>query len=654
MARGGFRMDPSVTKQKLKPGTIKRIAGYARPYRVQLTIYLFATALDAAITVVNPLLLRELINRGIIGRDQGVIIGVALTVVGVTLFDALLGVINRYFSARIGEGLIYDLRTQVFDHVQQQPLAFFTRAQTGSLVSRLDGVVVGAQQAIVGVLSSVLSNVLTLVVVLITLFYLSWMVSLLGLALIPLFILPARLLGRRLQRLARESMQLNAEMGSTMNERFNVAGAMLAKLYGRPREESELFAAKAFKVREIGITRDMYGSVFMIAMTLLTGLFTAVVYGVGGSLVVNGAFEFGTLVAIAQLLGRVYGPIGSLSNVQVQVMTALVSFDRVFEVLDLEPLIKEKPDAVTLTARDAAGTAPSIAFDEVSFRYPTAAEVSLASLESIALKTPERIDAAAGVLHDISFTAPAGKLTALVGPSGAGKTTITQLVARMYDPNDGAVRIGGHDIRDITLESLHDVVGVVTQDAHLFHDTIRANLLFARPGATEAELVEACKAAQIWDLVSVLPDGLDTIVGDRGYRLSGGEKQRVALARLLLKAPSVVVLDEATAHLDSESEFAVQQALSVAMQGRTSLVIAHRLSTVREADQILVIEAGQVVETGTHEELLEAGGLYADLYLTQFKHQEKREELSVQAEDSGFPGNEMPFGGWRGRRAGYL
>ncbi|HXT92712.1 MAG TPA: ABC transporter ATP-binding protein [Trebonia sp.] len=647
-------MDPSVTKQKLKPGTIKRIAGYARPYRVQLTIYLFATALDAAITVANPLLLRELINRGIIGRDQGVIIGVALTVVGVTLFDALLGVINRYFSARIGEGLIYDLRTQVFDHVQQQPLAFFTRAQTGSLVSRLDGDVVGAQQAIVGVLSSVLSNVLTLVVVLITLFYLSWMVSLLGLALIPLFILPARLLGRRLQRLARESMQLNAEMGSTMNERFNVAGAMLAKLYGRPREESELFAAKAFKVREIGITRDMYGSVFMIAMTLLTGLFTAVVYGVGGSLVVNGAFEFGTLVAIAQLLGRVYGPIGSLSNVQVQVMTALVSFDRVFEVLDLEPLIKEKPDAVTLTARDAAGTAPSIAFDEVSFRYPTAAEVSLASLESIALKTPERIDAAAGVLHDISFTAPAGKLTALVGPSGAGKTTITQLVARMYDPNDGAVRIGGHDIRDITLESLHDVVGVVTQDAHLFHDTIRANLLFARPGATEAELVEACKAAQIWDLVSVLPDGLDTIVGDRGYRLSGGEKQRVALARLLLKAPSVVVLDEATAHLDSESEFAVQQALSVAMQGRTSLVIAHRLSTVREADQILVIEAGQVVETGTHEELLEAGGLYADLYLTQFKHQEKREELSVQAEDSGFPGNEMPFGGWRGRRAGYL
>jgi ATP-binding cassette, subfamily B, bacterial len=623
MARG-FRMDPSVTKQKLKPGTIRRIAGYARPYRVQLSIYLFATALDAVITVVNPLLLRRLIDQGIIARDPAVVIGVAVTVAGVTVFDALLGVVNRYFSSRIGESLIYDLRTQVFDHVQRQPLAFFTRAQTGSLVSRLDGDVVGAQQAIVGVLSSVLSNVLSLIAILITLFYLSWVVSLIGLVLIPLFLFPARRLGRRLQRLSRESMQLNAQMGSTMTERFNVAGAMLAKLYGRPREESALFAANALKVREIGVTRDMYGSVFMIAITLLTGLFTAVVYGVGGSLVVHGAFEFGTLVALAQLLTRVYGPIGSLSNVQIQVMTALVSFDRVFEVLDLEPLIKEKPDAAVLTPRDASGSAPSIEFDRVSFRYPTASEVSLASLESIALKQPERSDVAAGVLHEVSFSAPAGRLTALVGPSGAGKTTITQLVSRMYDPNDGAVLIGGHDIRDVTLDSLHHVVGVVTQDAHLFHDTIRANLLYARPSATERELVEACLAAQIWDLVEVLPDGLDTIVGDRGYRLSGGEKQRVALARLLLKAPSIVVLDEATAHLDSESEAAVQQALSVALAGRTSLVIAHRLSTVREADQILVIESGQVAETGTHEELLAAGGLYAELYITQFKGQEER------------------------------
>jgi ATP-binding cassette, subfamily B, bacterial len=655
MAARGFRMDPSVTKQKLKPGTIRRVAGYARPYRLQLSIYLIATAIDAVITVVNPLLLRELIDNGIIGKDQGVILVVALTVVGVTLFDAFLGVVNRYFSSRIGESLIYDLRTQVFNHVQRQPLAFFTRAQTGSLVSRLDGDVVGAQQAIVGVLSSVLSNVLSLVVILITLFYLSWVVSLVGLVLIPLFILPARLLGRRLQRLSRESMQLNAEMGSTMTERFNVAGAMLAKLYGRPREESELFAAKAYKVREIGVTRDMYGSVFMIAITLLTGLFTAAVYGVGGTLVVRGAFEFGTLVALAQLLTRVYGPIGQLSNVQIQVMTALVSFDRVFEVLDLEPLIKEKPDATVLSARDAAGTAPAIAFDRVSFRYPTKDEVSLASLESIALKQPERTDAAAGVLHDISFTAPAGQLTALVGPSGAGKTTITQLVSRMYDPNDGAVLIGGTDIRDVTLDSLHDVVGVVTQDAHLFHDTIRANLLYARPSATEAELVEACRAAQIWDLVSVLPDGLDTIVGDRGYRLSGGEKQRIALARLLLKAPSIVVLDEATAHLDSESELAVQQALSVALQGRTSLVIAHRLSTVREADQILVIESGQVAETGTHEELLAAGGLYADLYMTQFKHQESKEaeyrEYAERGRDSAETAPTAFFNGG-GRRGG--
>jgi ATP-binding cassette subfamily B protein len=630
MIARGMRMDPSITRQKLKPGTVRRVARYARPYRVQLAVYLFCTALDACITVVNPLLLRELIDHGIIARDQFVVLVVALSVAGVALFDALLGVVNRYFSSRLGESVIYDLRTQVFDHVQRQPLAFFTRAQTGSLVSRLDGDVVGAQQAIVGVLSSVLSNVLSAAVILVTMFYLSWQVSLGALLLIPLFMVPVRLVGRRLQRLSRESMQLNAEMGSTMNERFNVAGAMLAKLYGRPREESALFASKARKVRQIGITRDMYGSFLIIGITMLTALFTAVIYGVGGSLVIDGAFQFGTLVALAQLIARVYGPIGQLSNVQVQVMTALVSFDRVFEVLDLEPLIKEKPGAVALASRDATGTAPSIAFDRVSFRYPTAAEVSLASLESIALKQPERTDAAAGVLHDVSFTAPAGKLTALVGPSGAGKTTITQLVSRMYDPNDGAVLIGGHDIRDVTLDSLHEVVGVVTQDAHLFHDTIRANLLYARPSASEAELAQACRAAQIWDLVSVLPDGLDTIVGDRGYRLSGGEKQRIALARLLLKAPSVVVLDEATAHLDSESELAVQQALSVVLRGRTSLVIAHRLSTVLEADQILVIESGQVAETGTHAELLAAGGLYADLYRTQFKHQENRERMPAE------------------------
>jgi len=625
----GFRMDPSVTKQKIKPGTIRRIAGYARPYRGLLVAFLLGTALDAVITVVNPLLLREVIDHGILARDETVIVVVALTVVVVALFDVFLGFVNRQMSARIGEGLIYDLRTQVFSHVQRQPIAFFTRAQTGSLVSRLDGDVVGAQSAIVGTLSSILANALALIVLLVTMFYLSWLVSLITLLIVPLFIVPGRVVGRRMQRLTRESMQLNAEMGSMMTERFNVAGAMLVKLFGRPRDESRVFAGNAVKVRDIGITQAMYGQVFPIMLGLLAAVVTALVYGVGGSLVVNGTFEIGTLVALSQLITRVYGPIASLSNVQVQVMTALVSFDRVFEVLDLEPLINEKPDAVTLprlTAADQPGaqeTAPDIRFDHVFFRYPTASEVSLASLESIALKVPERADAGAGVLRDVSFTAPPGQLTALVGPSGAGKTTITQLVSRMYDPNDGAILIGGLDLRDVTLESLHDVVGVVTQDAHLFHDTVRANLLYARPSATEAELVEACEAAQIWDLISVMPDGLDTIVGDRGYRLSGGEKQRVALARLLLKAPSVVVLDEATAHLDSESEAAVQRALKIALTGRTSLVIAHRLSTIREADQILVIDGGQVVESGPHEELLAQGGLYAELYHTQFAGQDR-------------------------------
>ncbi|HTU73089.1 MAG TPA: ABC transporter ATP-binding protein [Trebonia sp.] len=622
-------MDPSVTKQKIKPGTIRRIAGYARPYRGLLVAFLLGTALDAVITVVNPLLLREVIDHGILARDETVIVVVALTVVVVALFDVFLGFVNRQMSARIGEGLIYDLRTQVFSHVQRQPIAFFTRAQTGSLVSRLDGDVVGAQSAIVGTLSSILANALALIVLLVTMFYLSWLVSLITLLIVPLFIVPGRVVGRRMQRLTRESMQLNAEMGSMMTERFNVAGAMLVKLFGRPRDESRVFAGNAVKVRDIGITQAMYGQVFPIMLGLLAAVVTALVYGVGGSLVVNGTFEIGTLVALSQLITRVYGPIASLSNVQVQVMTALVSFDRVFEVLDLEPLINEKPDAVTLprlTAADQPGaqeTAPDIRFDHVFFRYPTASEVSLASLESIALKVPERADAGAGVLRDVSFTAPPGQLTALVGPSGAGKTTITQLVSRMYDPNDGAILIGGLDLRDVTLESLHDVVGVVTQDAHLFHDTVRANLLYARPSATEAELVEACEAAQIWDLISVMPDGLDTIVGDRGYRLSGGEKQRVALARLLLKAPSVVVLDEATAHLDSESEAAVQRALKIALTGRTSLVIAHRLSTIREADQILVIDGGQVVESGPHEELLAQGGLYAELYHTQFAGQDR-------------------------------
>jgi ATP-binding cassette, subfamily B, bacterial len=628
-AMRGFSRDPSVTKQRLKPGTVRRIAGYARPYRWDLLVFLLAAALDAVVTVSYPILLGVIIDKGIIPKHVDVVLRLAGVVVALAIFDGLLTIVSRYFTARVGEGLIYDLRTEVFSHVQQQPIAFFTRAQTGSLVSRLNSDVIGAQTALTSTLSSVVSSVLQLILVLIAMFYYSWLVTVIALVLLPMFLIPARLVGRKLQRLTREGMQLDAAMGSTMTERFNVAGAMLVKLFGKPNHESEVFAGRAARVRDIGVTQTMYGSTLFIALTLLASLATAVVYGVGGTLVIQGAFQVGALVALAGLLQRLYGPITSLSNVQVNVMSALVSFDRVFEVLDLKPLIEDRPDAVPLVvAGQANGSGPAaappadIVFDHVSFRYPAASEVSLASLESIALPVPERADASLGVLHDVSFTAPARQLTALVGPSGAGKTTITNLVSRLYDPDQGTVRIGGSDIRDVTQDSLHDVVGVVTQDAHLFHDTIRANLAYARPGATEQELIDACRAAQIWDLISVLPDGLDTIVGDRGYRLSGGEKQRVALARLLLKAPAVVVLDEATAHLDSESEAAVQRALATALAGRTSLVIAHRLSTIREADQILVIDEGQVVERGRHEELLAAGGLYAELYRTQFARQE--------------------------------
>jgi ATP-binding cassette subfamily B protein len=635
MMRAFRNQDASITQQKLKPDTVRRILAYVRPHRLHLAVFLLATSLDAVITVVNPLLLRRIIDQGILPHDEAIVIGLAVAVAGVAVFDAFLGFAVRWFSARIGQDVVYDLRTQVFSHVQQQPIAFFTRAQTGALVSRLNTDVIGAQQAITVTLSSVVGNVLSLVVILITMFYLSWLVSLIALVLIPLFLLPARMVGRKLQRLTRESMQLDAAMGTMMTERFNVAGAMLVKLFGRPREESELFADRAAQVRDIGVVTAMYGQTLVIVLTLLAALATAVVYGVGGSLVIRGAFQLGTLVALSTLLMRVYAPIGQLTNVQVQVMTALVSFDRVFEVLDLKPLVAERPGAVALPrTAGRGGAAPDIEFEGVGFRYPAAKDVALASLEAIMRRRgiPERVDASAGVLYDVSFRVPTGTLTALVGPSGAGKTTTTHLVSRLYDPDQGCVRIGGCDLRDVTLESLHAVVGVVTQDAHMFHDTIRANLSYARPDAAEDELIEACRAAQIWDLISVLPDGLDTIVGDRGYRMSGGEKQRISVARLLLKAPSIVVLDEATAHLDSESEAAVQRALKAALTGRTSLVIAHRLSTIREADQILVMDRGRIVERGPHEQLLAAGGLYAGLYLTQFAIQENLHEVAGEVQ----------------------
>jgi ATP-binding cassette subfamily B protein len=530
------------------------------------------------------------------------------------VLDAVLGLAGRWASARVGEGLIYDLRTEVFDHVQRQPIAFFTRTQTGSLVTRLNSDVIGAQRAFTSTLSQVVSNAVTLVLALAAMLVLSWQITLLLLALMPLFIVPARIVGRKLAEISRESMQLDAAMGQTMTERFNIAGALLVKIFGRYRDENAGFAEAAGRVRDIGVVQALYARYFFTGLTLLASLATALVYGMGGWLAIDGAIQVGTLVALAALLTRLYGPMTALSNVQVDVMTALVSFERVFEVLDLEPMVRDAPDA-----RPLPDDAASIEFEHVSFRYPGPDEVSLASLESTA--RPSEGAAGEEVLRDVSFHIEPGEMVALVGPSGAGKSTITHLVSRLYDPTEGVVRVGGQDIRTVTLESLHDAIGVVTQDAHMFHDTIRANLAYARPHAGDDDLERALRAAQIWDLVSSLPEGLDTVVGDRGYRLSGGEKQRLAIARVLLKAPRIVVLDEATAHLDSESEVAVQQALDTALAGRTSLVIAHRLSTIRHADRIFVVDGGRIVESGKHTQLLTSGRLYAELYATQFADQ---------------------------------
>jgi ATP-binding cassette subfamily B protein len=592
--------------------TAMRVLRFARPYWRMMSVFLVLVVGSSTIAVATPVLAGDVINtitRGGPGA-AGMVIRIALLIAGLAVFDAGLSLGQRFFSSRIGESIIYDLRTKVYDHVQNMPLQFFTRTQTGALVSRLNNDVLGAQQAFTSTLSGVVGNLIALILTAAVMLTLSWQVTLLSLALVPAFLLPARFVGRRLAEITRESYQLDATMNATMTERFGVAGALLVKLFGRPAEEADRFAGRAARVRDIGVQQAMYGTTFFVAMMLVSSLALALTYGLGGWLAVRGAVSAGTVVTLALLLTRLYGPITALSNVRVNIMSALVSFERVFEVLDLPPAISEKPDAVAVPKGAA-----TVEFREVKFRYPSAAEVSLASLEDVAA-LDRRVNEP--VLRGLSFMVQAGQLVALVGPSGAGKSTTAMLVPRVYDVSEGAVLVGGVDVRDASLQSLRDTIGVVTQDAHLFHETIAENLRYAKPEATDDELWMALQRAQISTLVRSLPDGLDTVVGERGYRFSGGEKQRIAIARLLLKAPSIVILDEATAHLDSESEAAVQQALTEALQDRTALVIAHRLSTVRAADQILVLDAGRIVETGTHVELVAAGGLYSELYRTQF------------------------------------
>jgi ATP-binding cassette subfamily B protein len=607
-----MRRDSTLSKRPLREGTARRVIAFARPYRLELLLFLVVIGLDALIGVATPVMAGRVVNEITSHGKVRVVVWIAVIIAGLAVIDAGLSLLQRWYSSRIGEGLIFDLRTSVFDHIQRMPLAFFTRTQTGALVSRLNSDVLGAQQAFTSTLSGVVSNVISLVFTSAVMFTLSWQITALALVLLPVFVLPAKRIGSTLQAITRESYGLNASMNATMTERFNVSGALLVKLFGKPVEESVSFSSRAARVRDIGVRSAMYGRTLFAALSLVASLAQALVYGLGGYYALTGQLSAGTVVTLALLLSRLYGPLMQLSNVRVDVMSALVSFDRVFEVLDLAPLIDDAPDAVPIQISPASAT---VTFDDVWFAYPTASEVSLASLEDVAVldQTPSQ-----DVLRGVSFTAEAGQMIALVGPSGAGKTTISQLVPRIYDVRTGAVRVGGQDVRAVTQQSLRDVIGVVSQDAHLFHDTIAANLRYARPQAADAELWQALRAANIADKIAELPDQLETVVGDRGYRLSGGEKQRIAIARLLLKAPPIVILDEATAHLDSESERAVQLALAGALEGRTSLVIAHRLSTIRAADQVLVIDEGRIVESGTHDELLRAGGLYAELYRTQF------------------------------------
>jgi ATP-binding cassette subfamily B protein len=636
----GFRIqyrEDEVARQQVRPGTVRRVWPYLRRYRGLMVLLLGITAVGSAVGVVSTLILRLIIDDGILPHREGVVVVLALAIAGLGLLDAGAEYVKSRYSAWMAESLVLELRVSVFRHVLRQPLAFFTRTQTGALVSRMDGDISETQQAVGVLMSQSVSVLLNLVLVLAAMFWLSWQLSLIALVMVPLFVLPGKAVGKRAERLLRQEMQLQGELSAMTAERSDVSGALLAMLYGRPEEDAGVFTRKASRVRDLTVANVAATELFFGFITLLTALVTALVYGLGGTLVIHGVFQVGTLVAFVALVSQLYGPLHDVSRLPLEILTALVSFDRVFEILDLEPLITERPAAYPLTQTREA---PGVEVAGVWFRYPEADQVSLASLEPAALPAPER-PGDAWVLRDVTFQVPAGRLTALVGPSGAGKTTITHLVPRLYDPVCGTVRIGGHDVRDLTLESLRSVVGVVPQDAHLFHDTIRANLLYARPSATEKDLVEACEAARIWELISSLPDGLDTFAGDRGYRFSGGEKQRLALARLLLKAPSVVVLDEATAHLDSESEVAIQRALATALAGRTSLVIAHRLSTVRAADQILVVDGGRIAERGTHDELLAAGGVYAGLYLTQFAQQAALRSVP----ENGSGGHTVPVSG---------
>ena len=609
MALMSMSSDQSVKHQKLKAGTLRRIFSFALPYRKSLAIFIFTVVIDAILIVATPLLLRSLVDDGVVPGRSDIVTRLALIVAALAIADAAFSMMGRWFSSRIGEGLIYDLRSQVFEHVQKQSIAFFTRTQTGSLISRINGDVIGAQQAFTSTLSGIVSNSLTLILVVITMLTLSWQITLISLVLLPVFIVPTKWIGRKLALYTRQSFDLNAEMSSTMTERFNVSGALLVSLYGDRISEGANFRTKARRVADMGIKIAMLNRVFFIAMTSVAAVATSFAYGVGGHLAISKEITIGTLLAITALLARLYGPLTSLSNIRVDVMSALVSFERVFEVLDLEPMVKDPVNPVNIPAR-----APTVEFVGVSFSYPKSNEISLASLEGSA---EAEVVESRDVLQGISFTCNPGSLTAIVGPSGAGKSTISGLLPRLYDVTGGSILINDVNIRDTTILELRSLIGIVTQDSHMLHESIRDNLRYADPDASDVELWKVCDAAQIGEFIRTLPSGLDTIVGERGHRLSGGEKQRLAIARLLLKKPQIVILDEATAHLDSENEELVQKALATALAGRTSIVIAHRLSTIVHADQILVLEDGRIIESGKHDELVALGGLYFELYQRQ-------------------------------------